>query len=214
MQIVELLNLSPEELDRYLANGWFRMNQAIFTTHIEWLNDSLYLVIWLRIKLKDFNTDKKYNELHKKNKSFRTEITTAALTEKHEELFSLYKKSKPFEASSSLQSLLYHNKSYNVYNTWMINVFDGNELIGAGFFDIGKNSAAGISSFYHPDYNKYSIGLFMIYEKMFYCKGKGLKYFYPGYYAPHYPAFDYKLKIGKPALEFYNPVQEEWVLFY
>ena len=214
MQVVELKSLGAKELDSCLAHGWFRMNQTIFTTNIEWLKDSLYIVIWLRLRLEKFLPDKKYKELYKKNSGFKIEFAPAVITEKLEQLFAMYKESKPFEASSSLQSLLYNGKRTNVYNTWMINIYNNKELIGAGFFDIGKNSAAGISSFYHPAYNKNGLGLFIIYEKIFHCQALGLQFFYPGYYAPHYPAFDYKLKIGKQALEFFDPEQQEWRSFY
>jgi arginyl-tRNA--protein-N-Asp/Glu arginylyltransferase len=214
MQVVELVELSDEKLDNYLSMGWFRMNQTIFTTNIEWLNNAVRLVIWLRVRLHDFDKDDKYKDLFKKNRGFRTEITPALIHDEHEQLFTLYKQSKVFDASDSIRSLLFHEKFTNAYNTWMINVYDDNILIGAGYFDIGKESAAGITSFYHPDYHKHSLGLFIIYEKMFYCKNKGVKYFYPGYYAPDYPAFDYKLKIGKRALEFYHPGLLNWFPFY
>ncbi len=91
-----------------------------------------------------------------------------------------------------------------------INIYDNGNLIGAGVFDLGKKSAAGISSFYDPDYKKFSIGRYLIYKKIAYCKKNGYDFFYPGYFVPGIKAFDYKLEIGKESLEFYDMNNDEW----
>jgi arginyl-tRNA--protein-N-Asp/Glu arginylyltransferase len=207
---IELSKIEPQELDDYLSRGWFRMHQSIFTTHQLLFDDTWYEAIWLRVSLKDILSDRKYRTLQKKNSKFRTEIRKANITYEHETLFALYRESVSFETSPSLDWLLYGNKLYNVYNTFMINVFDGNKLIGAGFFDLGKTSAAGICSIYHPDYKKHTLGKYIIYEKMFICKKQNFQYFYPGYFVPGYPPFDYKLEIGKTALEYFNVDKQEW----
>ncbi|MEP7252864.1 MAG: GNAT family N-acetyltransferase, partial [Ginsengibacter sp.] len=99
----------------------------------------------------------------------------------------------------------------DAYNTYMINMYDKGKLIAAGFFDIGQKSTAGICSIYDPAYRKYSLGKYMIYEKMFYSKREGFDYFYPGYVVPGYSMFDYKLDIGSTALEYLNRSNGEWI---
>ena len=206
----ELLKIEPEELDDYLARGWFRMQQTIFTTDKIIFNNVLYDTIWLRVCLTGFEPDKKCRELVKKNGKFKTEIRMGLVTPDHEALFCRYKESLSFESSPSLYQLLLGDKSYNVYNTCMINVYNGTRLIGTGFFDLGKNSAAGICSIYDPFYKTYSLGKYMIYEKMLFCKRNRLSYFYPGYFVPGYGLFDYKLTIGKPAIEYFDPFKKKW----
>ena len=206
----ELTKMEPEELDEYLERGWFRMQQAIFTTDKIIFNDVLYEAVWLRVGLKDFYPDKRYRELHKKNIRFRTEIKPASVTTDHEALFARYRQSLSFQSYLSLQDLLLGDNACNIYNTYMINVYDETELIGTGFFDLGKNSAAGICSVYDPRYKKYSLGRYMIYEKMFYCKENELTYFYPGYFVPGYGVFDYKLTIGKPAVQYFDIYEKRW----
>jgi arginyl-tRNA--protein-N-Asp/Glu arginylyltransferase len=208
---IELSKIGAEELDEYLSRGWFRMHQSIFTTHQLLFDDTWYEAIWLRVCLENFGADKKYRTLQKHNGKFRTEIKKAHLSYQQEALFEQYRESVGFETSPSLDWLLYGNKLNNIYNTFMINVFDANKLIGVGFFDLGKTSAAGICSIYHPDYKKYSLGRFMIYEKMFACKSKNFRYFYPGYFVPGYPPFDYKLKIGTTALEYLDAIEQKWL---
>ena len=214
IQLIELFTIEPAQLDKFLALGWFRMRQTIFTTDIIYFNGQVYDATWLRVRLHDFGAGKKYKVLSAKNNRFRSEIKKAVITPVHEALFASYKEGIPFENAASLHSLLYGNIERNVYNTYMIEVYDGNILIGAGYFDIGNNSAAGICSVYDPAYKKFSLGKYMIYEKMQYCKRENFTYFYPGYFVPGNPIFDYKLEIGKPAIEYFDPVQKRWYPFY
>lgn len=212
--VIELSGLEPIQLDAFLSQGWFRMQQTIFTTDCLYFDDQVYDAVWLRVRLHDFVPDKKYKILSAKDSRFRTEFKSAVITPAHEALYDCYKESISFEGASSLHSLLYGKNNFNVYDTQMINVYDGDILIGTGCFDLGKKSAAGICSIYDPAYKKFSLGKYMIYEKVQYCKRENFTYFYPGYFVPGYPAFDYKLEIGKPAIEYFDPVQKKWNSFY
>lgn len=213
-QYILLTRLAPAQLDKFLSMGWFRMQQAIFTTGTLNFNGTMYEAVWLRVCLHDFTPGKKYKILSGKNKPFRTEIKPALITPAHEELFASYKENISFEAAPSLISLLQGGLDYNVYNTFMINVYDGDTLAGTGCFDLGCNSAAGIFSVYDPRYKKCSLGKYMIYEKMLYCQRENFSYFYPGYFVRGYPVFDYKIEIGQPAVEYFDPQKRSWYRLY
>lgn len=210
LQAIELFDMHPAQLDSFLSIGWFRIQQTIFTTDVLCFNEEAYTPVWLRVRLRDFVPDKKYKILQKKNRGFKMEIKKAIVTPEHEALYASYKESVAFDCAPNLHWLLYGDGTRDVYNTYMINMFDGNKLAGAGFFDLGNNSAAGICSVYNPAYKKCSPGRYLIYEKMLYCKDKNFKYFYPGYFVPGYPMFDYKLEIGKDALEYFNSYSKKW----
>lgn len=215
-QIAHPEKLQPQELDNYLAAGWFRMRQTIFTTHFLHFNQQFYSAIWLRVSLDNFIPGKKYQSLHKLNKSFRNEIRRTGIheiTTPHELLYLQYRQSISFDVSPSLQELLFGIESFNRFNTHEVNIYDGDTLIAAGFFDMGENSAAGITCIYHPAYKKHSLGKFLIYLKMNYCKQRQIKYFYPGYMVPGYAAFDYKLEIGKASLQYLQLSSQLWVPF-
>ncbi len=203
--------LNPEDLDDYLALGWFRMGQTIFTTNFLTFNDHLYSAIWLRVILNDFKATKTQQKLLKQNASFRIEIKVASITSEKERLFENYKQGVSFEASPSLNNLLYGKFTHNIYNTHEITIYDGNNLIAVGFFDIGAKSAAGITSFYDPAYKKYSLGNYLMFLKMEYCKKLGLQYFYPGYFVPGYSFFDYKLKINNSNLQHWEINSQRWL---
>ncbi|MBC7890215.1 MAG: arginyl-tRNA--protein arginylyltransferase [Ferruginibacter sp.] len=209
-------NLLPEELDKYLANGWFRMRQTIFTTNFLHFNNLFYSAIWLRVVLNHSIHDKKYISLNKLNKGFRTEIKKSAIegiTPSHETLYQHYRKSISFEISPSLYELLFGNEAYSRFNTYEVNIYHHDTLIAAGFFDLGKKSAAGICCIYHSGYKKYSLGKYLIYLKMDFCIRSQLQYFYPGYMVPGYPAFDYKLEIGKATLQYLQLSSQQWLSY-
>jgi len=202
--------LGPEELDHYLAEGWFRMGQSIFTCTYLGLQEHFLRVIWLRVVLEDLQSDKTLQKLSKLNSNFKIKVGKASITPEKEELFSKYKTGISFEASSSLEQLLFSGSEYNIFNTLEINLYDADKLIAVGYFDVGKSSAEGICSFYDPAYKRYSLGKYLIYQKMLFCKNQGMQFFYLGYFTPGYKAFDYKLSIGKNKLEYFDLTTKSW----
>jgi leucyl-tRNA---protein transferase len=213
-QIAYPEKLLPEELDKYLANGWFRMRQTIFTTNFLFFEEKFYASIWLRVELDDSIYDKKYWKISNRNKGFSFEIKKTgigSISPQHELLYLYYRQSISFDVSPSLQELLYGNETFNRFNTFEVNVYDGDTLVAAGFFDLGKNSAAGITSIYHPAYKKYSLGKYLVYLKMDFCKRQKIQYFYPGYVVPGYASFDYKMEIGKNTLQYLSLSNQQWL---
>ncbi|MFN8337112.1 MAG: arginyl-tRNA--protein arginylyltransferase [Cyclobacteriaceae bacterium] len=202
--------ITGQELDAYLQRGWFRMGQTIFTTNFAHVKDKILSTIWLRIKLKEYSGDKTYTELLKRYARFTIVIQPAEITDEKESLFTRYRESLSFPVSESLQHLLFGKEPESVYNTYEVTVRDNGQLFACGFFDLGGSSAEGIVSFYDPAYKKFSPGKFVIYSKVQYCKELGLEFFYPGYFVPGNPYFDYKLTIGRKALQFLQLASGEW----
>jgi arginine-tRNA-protein transferase len=203
-------SLSGEHLDSYLEDGWFRMGLSIFTTNFLRFNGDFYSAIWLRINLNEEYQPKAFYKIAKLNAKFRVEITEGSIKPMHELLFAKYKKHITFDASPSLTHLLYSDGVKNIYDTYEVNIYDDENLIAAGFFDLGKNSAQGITCFYDPDYKKYSLGKYLMFLKMDFCRRNGFTFFYPGYFAPGYPLFDYKIELAKAGLEYFDLSNEIW----
>lgn len=204
-------SLLPEELDDYLAEGWFRNGQRIFTTNFLNFGNQLYSAIWLRIDLQAHAVDKGLAKLKKLNAQFEIRIQKASITPEKEELFQKYKTSVPFSAAQSLQTLLFGDSKADIFSTYEILLYDKGKIIAVGYFDLGLKSAAGITSFYDPEYKRSSLGKYLIYLKIEYCKKNQYDFFYPGYFAPQYPAFDYKLNIAKENLSFLALETNTWI---
>lgn len=202
--------LTAQELDAYLERGWFRMGQTIFTTNFAHVKDQILSTIWLRVKLTEYTGDRAFKDLSKRYARFTLAVQPAELTLEKELLYARYRESLQFSVSESLQHLLFWKEATSIYNTYEVTIRDNGELFACGFFDLGESSAEGIVSFYNPEYKKFSPGKFLIYSKMQFCKERGLTYFYPGYFVPGNPFFDYKLSLGRKAQQFLRLASNEW----
>ncbi len=203
-------SLSGEELDEYLFKGWFRNGQRIFTTNFLNFDQKIYSAVWLRIDLQAIKSVHSLDKLAKRNSRFKITIQPASITPEKEILFEHYKTGVDFTASQSLKALLYGDATVDIYHTMELLIHDGDKLIGVGYFDTGKDCAAGITSFYDQAYKKYSLGKYIIMLKIQYCMDQQYAYFYPGYFVPNYPAFDYKLSIGTETLQYLSLRTNTW----
>lgn len=204
------LELSAEALDDYLEKGWFRAGRTIFTTNFLYFGGTLYSALWLRIILRDFELSKSQTKKINATNRFTFKVQPFKLTDEKEQLYAAYKNSINFSTASSLSQLLFDYQDIHLFNTYEVAAYDADKLIGIGVFDIGDKSAAGIVSFAHPDYKKFSLGGVIILKKIQFAKEQGLHLFYPGYFTLGYPAFDYKLSFGKSCTEFYNITSRQW----
>ena len=203
----------PEELDAYLARGWYRMGQTIFTTHFLCFGRAFYSAIWIRLPLHGYQFRKSLRKALRRNeKRFQTRIGPASLNQEKELLYRRYKASFPGILAPSLKDSLMDGEEFNIYNTYEVAVYDRGELVALSFFDLGKNSAASIMGIYDPSYSQYSLGFYTMLMEVEYSMQRGLLFFYPGYVVPGYNRFDYKLRIGKPEdIQYYDLRTTSWL---
>ena len=205
--------LSPKDLDAFLSYGWYRMGQGIFTTSYIMQEQVCYRVFWLRYSLSHLQQNSSAQKIIKLNKNFTVTVLPLVITSEMEDLFSLYKTGISFDSSPSVRNWLYDDAQENVYDSYAVEVRDKGLLIAAGIFDKGCKSIAGILNFYHPGYKKYSLGKFLMLQKMDFAKQNSLEWYYPGYIVHGYPKFDYKLFAGKSASQLFSPELGKWFFF-
>ncbi len=200
----------PEELDAYLAKGWYRMGQAIFTTHFLCFGEEFYSAIWIRLNLEEYTFRKSLRKISRKaKKQFTTHFQKARIDAKREALYQKYRYHFKGVLAPNLTDSLLDGESHNIFNTYELSVYDGDKLIALSYFDLGKESAASIIGIYDPDYNSFSLGIFSMLMEIEYCQANGLKYYYPGYVVPGYKRFDYKLRIG--GVSYYDLASRKWL---
>lgn len=200
-------------LDSYLANGYYRMQHYLFTTH-ETMFDTegkSYPVFWLRTNLPKLKENRTAKNIKNKCSKFSVTITTAAVLDEHEMLYAAYKKNIYFNTSEKCADFLEDTYIPNPFNSLMIEVRDGIQLIALGYFDIGTTSLAGIMNFYHPAYRQFSLGKYLMLLKINYAIQNNFKYYYTGYISTATDKFDYKLFPDSNAVEVYLPNEKKWV---
>lgn len=203
--------LTPRQLDEFLARGWYRMHQTIFTTNYIVDAEKHYRVFWLRYNLQYYAHRKNSLRILLRNRNFSFTVKPFALSNELERLYEQYRNTIAFEGAPSVkQWLFYDSPGPDIYDSHLIEIRDGKQLIAAGVFDKGARSVAGIMNFYDPAYRKYSLGKYLILLKMNYALEEGYKYYYPGYVVHGYPKFNYKLFVGEEFTEAYIPELKRW----
>lgn len=205
------LDLPAHELDDYLAKGWFRMGQTIFTTDFIPANGNVHPVYWLRFELRKVQYGKKQKRLIASNKDFNIAVRPFSISDELEELYALYWSAVDFDAPSTVESYLLDGEVSNIYDSRLIEIRNNGRLIAAGIFDNGETSIAGIMNFYDPAYKTKSLGKYLMLLKINYALAAGKQYYYPGYIAKGFPKFDYKLFPDPTAAELYDSAQKRWI---
>ncbi|MFT5679798.1 MAG: arginyl-tRNA--protein-N-Asp/Glu arginylyltransferase [Myxococcota bacterium] len=202
--------IAPEALDHYLGRGWYRMVQSIFTCRFVMMGGDLHSALWIRLDLSDYRFRKGLRKLMRRNaRQFQITCEPASLDPEAEALFQRYRANFQGELSESLRDSLYGDSGRVIYNTWRFSIRDEGRLVALSFFDLGEDSMQSVMGIYDPDYSQHSLGFTTMLLEIEYGIQAGIRYFYPGYVSPGYPAFDYKLRIGD--VEWYEPDQERWL---
>lgn len=205
--------MKENELDFFLSIGYYRMQQEIFTCRYIVFGDKLCPVHWLRIALASVTYGPKQARLLRINEQFSVAVKPFVLSGEIETLYTLYKNRLNFDTYESVESCLLNGATQSAFDTYMVEVRDGNTLIAVGVFDNGERSIAGILNFYHPDYHRQSLGKYLMLLKINYARLQQKDYYYPGYIVSNYPKFDYKLFACEAATEVFDSSSGRWLPF-
>lgn len=206
--------LSPSELDDYLAQGWYRMTQNIFSvTH--WLNYETFevdRVWWLRFHIDNIRTHRSHQKIRKLNARFEVKYEKyGTISEDDDVLYKQYCEWISFDGYSSLESCLFGDvPPKNLFNSWSILIADKGKVIAKGIIDLGEKAIMAKVNFFNPEYTRYSLGKFLMLKSMDFMRENGFEWYYPGYVIVNRPKFDYKLFLGKESAEYYDPDAENW----
>lgn len=198
-------------LDDYLAQGWYRMGQIMFTTDQVIYLDNLHRVHWLRYHVPDISFTRTHKKIISANSEFIVEFKPLDISNELEDLYEVYRESIPFDPSDSVEDFLFGGSIKDIFTSQLIELRDKGKLIAAGVFDIGEKAIAGIMNFYHPEYKKFSAGKYLMLLKIQFAIKNGIEWYYPGYLMEGNPRFDYKLFIGKDIAEVFLAEEEHWI---
>lgn len=209
--------LSGADLDRYLAAGWFRMHQEVFTTTHLFSGDQAYRVHWLRFAIKSIQDRSSHRRLRRRNALFQVSIAEArGIPSSHEALYATYRASIDFEGADSVTHALFGDEpnASNIFQTKCITISDGSRPVAVGYFDTGLRSGASILHFFDPEYRRYSLGKYLILLTLDYLRNQGMEYYYPGYVVAGKEKMNYKLFLGRSHATYFDPTSASWRPFH
>lgn len=206
--------ISGSDLDQYLALGWFRMHQNIFTTSHLYL-DKPNQVHWLRYTLGEIKNRSTHQRIRNQAKFFKYIIEDFTIRTEHKELHKRYRSSINFDGAGSIEECLFGDEPIfkSIYTTKCISVYDQDKLIAAGYFDLGVSAAASILHFFDPVYRQYGLGKFLILLTVDYLKANDFEFYYPGYLVEDIGKMDYKLFLGEQEAQYFDPETVSWKYF-
>lgn len=205
-----LPSVKSHVLDDYLEKGWYRMAMLMFTTNELTVSGIHHKVYWLRYDVPEIKLNNKHLRLLKANSNFTDTCRPFCINPEVDELHRLYHSAIDFETPSSLEEILFDTQG-TIFESYIVELRFHGRLIGAGIFDKGSDTIAGIKIFYDPSFKKYSPGKQIILLTYLHCLEKNIKWYYPGYYSPTYSKFDYKLFLDKSATQVFLPNEKKWI---
>jgi len=208
------VSLSGAQLDQLLMLGWYRMHQHVFTTsHVQL--DDVYRVHWLRYTLDELKPHASHQRIRKRARNFSHRIESFTLREEHQELHQRYYAFIDFDGAPSIVDCLFGDgpTTHSIFTTKTISVYDGDNLIAAGYFDLGQEGAASILHFFDPSYARYSLGKYLILLTIDYLRANNFRFYYPGYVVEGNPKMDYKLFLGRMQAQYFEPLTADWKYF-
>lgn len=208
-------HLSPAMLDLVLSRGWYRMRQDIFTISHLSEETGYYRVHWLRYNISKISDRNTHRRIRKNHPGYKVTFEPLSyIPESHRNLHRKYRKWIDFDGVRTIEEGLFGSEVItNIFPTWSLSVYEGEQLVAAGYFDVGDTSVASILHFFDPEHRWSSPGKFLILCTLDWMRSNNKNWYYPGYVVAGKPKMDYKLFIGESDAEFFDPVDGQWKVF-
>ena len=193
-----------EELDAYLAAGWFRGGPFLGHFRVICLNGDVCAVRQVRVRLEGHCFSRSHRRLLRRNGDrFRVQVGPAKIDAERERLYALAATRFSGFMYSSLEEMLFHEDMPSIFQTRELVVFSGDELVAVSYFDVGGNSVASLIGLYDDHFARHSLGIYTMLMEIEWSKDQGLDYYYPGFVLHGDPRMDYKLRLGN--MQFMEP---------
>ncbi len=186
-----LEKLTGEQLDRRMDEGDRRYGRYLYRTACP----NCQACEPIRIPVRDFEPNKTQRRtLRRGNAEFRTVVRQPLADRQRVELFN---------AHSDRKGLTQHDRSTSLYDykmfltdtcceTLEFAYFRGSHLIGVAIADRGRSCLSAVYCFYDMDLAKFSPGTFSVLKQIEFCRERGLRHLYLGYYVGANAHMSYK----------------------
>jgi arginine-tRNA-protein transferase len=202
--------VSPQQLDRLLADGWRHFGEHFFRYNIGFHENELRRVLPLRVRLSNFRQSKSQRRILRRNQDLQTIIRPIELTAEKEILFERHKQRFKHSVPDSLYDFLSLSPASIPCEGLEVCVYSKEKLLAASFFDVGAASVSAVYAMFDPLETTRSLGIYMMLLTIEYARQCGKTFYYPGYAYEGNSFYDYKKRFS--ALETFN-WKESWEKF-
>lgn len=197
----ELFQLSAQEIDQMLAQGWRHFGERFFRYNLTIHRNEVCRVMSLRLLLSEYAHKKKHRRILRDIAQFSVSYRPLTVTEEMQGLFSRHKQRFEDNEPESIYTFVSEQKDVPI-RPMECCIYDGTKLIAASFFDEGETSVSSIYGMFDLNYSQYSLGIATMLLEIDYSKNKQKEFYYHGYCYDVPSFYDYKKRF--PALYYYD----------
>lgn len=204
--------ISPDQFDFLLAEGWRHFGQYFYRYNLGYLHDEFRHVIPLRICLDDFQLSKNKRRILRKNQDLPTVIRPILIDAEKHELFERHKKRFDHSVPYSIFDFLDENAAYIPCEALEFCVYDNSKkLLAVSFLDIGNDSVSSVYAMFEPTITNRSLGIFTMLLEIQYAIENNKTFYYQGYAYEGESFYDYKKRFN--SVEKFDWDKEIWEKF-
>lgn len=202
--------VSPQQLDALLADGWRHFGEHFFRYNIGIHENELRRVLPLRVRLANFEISKSQRRVLRKNQDLQTIFRSIEVTTEKEDLFERHKQRFNHAVPDSLYDFLSFEPAGVPCEALEVCVYEKNKLLATSFFDVGASSVSAVYAMFEPSEISRSLGIFTMLLTIDFASKTGKDFYYSGYSYEGNSFYDYKKRFS--ALEEFD-WKGEWKTF-
>lgn len=191
--------ITHDEFERRLNSGWRKFGNILFKPICKECKDCRPI----RVLVNCFNLSTNLKKIVKRNESFRVVIQKPIADIERVSLYNNYHLHKSISKKWPL-SLIDSCDEYefyflnNKFTTYEISIINNDRIIGLILLDEVKNLLSAVYHFYDPNFQKFSIGTYLLIQSIFLARSVSKDFLHLGYFVLGSKDMMYKCRF-KPA---------------
>lgn len=204
--------VAPERMDALWNSGWRHFGTQFFRYNLGFYEYEIRRVVPLRVRLAEFKFSKSQRRVLNRNRDLKVVIRPTEIDAEREDLFHRHKRRFKSGVPNSIYDFLSDFAPSNVpCESLEVGVFENEKLLGASFFDVGREAISGVYAMFEPDEERRGLGIFTMLLEIGYALEHGKKFYHLGYAYAGNSFYDYKKRFA--ALESYDWNADIWEKF-
>ena len=186
------LEASSAKMDAFWAEGWRHFGVVFVRYRTSVHGGRRFTVLPLRIDLQRFTLTRSQKRVLAKNRDTEVVLRPSFIDNQKKLLFEKHRLRFDENAPSSLLDFLSPNPAEVPCANFELCVYLHNKLLGTTFLDVGERATSAVYAIFDPEEVKRSVGIFMMLSSIEFSRGRGYRYYYPGYAYREPFTYDYK----------------------
>ncbi|KXO73402.1 arginyl-tRNA-protein transferase [Acinetobacter venetianus] len=148
-----------------------------------------------RVPVQEFHMNSSQKKAWRRNQDLRMSILpTSKATQEHYDLYERYINERHADGDMYPASLDQFEKFlvHSCTESFFIELWENEKLIAVSTCDLMDDGLSAVYTFFDPDEQRRSLGVFAILKQIEYVKTLNLEYLYLGYWVPHSSKMNYK----------------------